>query len=75
MATNNIPLLELLHKAGADKDMDFLREAVQVLSQAIIELEASEKSVPHHTSVLMAGPHSAADTGTDLGIHVSELSH
>lgn len=43
MAANSIPLLELLHKAGANKDVDFLREAVQALSQAIIELEAAEK--------------------------------
>lgn len=43
MAANSIPLLELLHKAGANKDIDFLREAVQALSQAIVELEATEK--------------------------------
>ncbi|MGE5508837.1 MAG: transposase, partial [Chitinophagales bacterium] len=43
MATNSIPLLELLHKAGAKKDLDFLCEAVQALSQAVIELEAAEK--------------------------------
>jgi transposase-like protein len=35
--------LELLHKAGAKKDLDFLCEAVQALSQAVIELEAAEK--------------------------------
>jgi transposase-like protein len=34
-------LLELLHKAGAEQDVDFLREGVRVMAQALMELEVS----------------------------------
>ena len=36
MAKNNIDLLELLRKRGMDGDVDFLREALQVLVEGII---------------------------------------
>jgi len=42
MANHNSSLLELLCKAGADHDLDFLREAVETLAQSLIELEASQ---------------------------------
>ena len=36
-------LMEYLHKIGMDKDGDLLREAVRVMTQALIELEVSEQ--------------------------------
>lgn len=35
-------LLDLLHKAEIDQDVDFLREGVRVLAQALLELEVTE---------------------------------
>lgn len=43
MAKDRFSLLDVLRKSGMDKDADFLRESVRMLSQAPIELEASEK--------------------------------
>lgn len=43
MAKNRMPLLEELRKAGEEKDLDFLRQGVKVLTEAIMELELSEK--------------------------------
>lgn len=43
MVKNRMPLLEELRKAGEEKDIDFLRQGVKVLTQAIMELEVSEK--------------------------------
>jgi len=43
VAIDRVSLLDLLRKAGMDGDMDFLRESVEVLAQAVIELEASER--------------------------------
>ncbi len=43
MANDSFSLLDALRKSGMDKDADFLRQSVQALSQAIIEIEASEK--------------------------------
>src|SRR5437660_2734643 len=37
-----IALEELLRKAGLDRDCDFLREGVQAMSQALMELEVSQ---------------------------------
>ena len=36
MAKNSMDLLELLHKRGMEGDVDFLREALQVLVEGII---------------------------------------
>ncbi len=44
MAKKRMTLLELLHKAGTDKDLDFLREGIKVLAEAIMELEVSGKA-------------------------------
>jgi transposase-like protein len=43
VAIDRVSLLDLLRKAGMDGDVDFLRESVEVLAQAVIELEASER--------------------------------
>jgi len=40
---DRVSLLDLLRKAGMDGDVDFPRESVKVLAQAVIELEASER--------------------------------
>lgn len=44
MAKKRMTLLELLHRAGTDKDLDFLREGIKVLAEAIMELEVSGKA-------------------------------
>lgn len=43
MAKGRMTLLELLRKAGVDKDIDFLREGVKTLAESIMELEVREK--------------------------------
>lgn len=42
MATDSMALIETLRKAGAEGDVDVLREGVRVLAQAIMEAEVSE---------------------------------
>ena len=42
MAEDRMALLEMLRKAIADGDVDFLREGVRVLAQAVMEAEVSE---------------------------------
>ena len=44
MAKDRMTVLEMLRKAGADKDIDFLREGVRTLAEAIMELEVKEKT-------------------------------
>ena len=44
MAKDRMTLLELLRKAGVEKDIDFLREGIKRLAEAIMELEVSEKT-------------------------------
>jgi putative transposase len=39
--TTSMALMDLLRKAGAEPDMDFLREAVRVMSQALMEAEVA----------------------------------
>lgn len=43
VAMDSVSLLGLLRKAGVEGDVDFLRESVEALSQAVIELEAAER--------------------------------
>jgi len=43
VAIDRVSLLDLLRKAGMDGDVGVLRESVEVLAQAVIELEAIEK--------------------------------
>jgi len=38
----NISLLDILHQIGMDEDTDFLREGAQLLTQRLIELEATK---------------------------------
>jgi putative transposase len=42
MADERMGLLELLRKAGSEGDIDFLREGVRVLAEAVMEAEVSE---------------------------------
>jgi putative transposase len=44
MAKDRMTLLEILHKAGVEKDIDFLREGVKVLAESLMELEIKEKT-------------------------------
>lgn len=43
MADNSMELTDFLRKAVGGGDVDFLREGVRVLSQALMELEVSEQ--------------------------------
>ncbi len=48
MAEDRMALLETVRKAIADGDVDFLREGVRVLAQAVMEAEVTELTgVPH----------------------------
>src|SRR5574340_1598847 len=48
MATDRMSVLELLRKAGTDGDVDFLREGVRVLAEAVMEAEVTGLTgVPH----------------------------
>jgi putative transposase len=44
VAFNRMSLLDLIHKSGVKGDMDFLREGLKVLAEAIMELEVSSKT-------------------------------
>lgn len=44
MAKHRIELLEDLRKAGAEGDVDFLREGVKVLAEAVMEMEVGKKT-------------------------------
>ncbi len=48
MAKNSVDLLELLRKRGTDGDMDFLREALQVLVEGIMDAEVSAQIGAQH---------------------------
>ena len=41
MAKNSMDLLELLRKRGMEGDVDFLREALRVLVEGIMDAEVS----------------------------------
>ena len=44
MAKHRIELMEDLRKAGAEGDVDFLREGVKVLAEAVMEMEVGRKT-------------------------------
>ena len=44
MGRESMDVLELLHKRGMDGDVDFLREALAVLVEGIMDAEASVKA-------------------------------
>jgi transposase-like protein len=44
MAKKRMTLLELLGKPGNNSDIDFLREGVKILAQAVMELEVKQKT-------------------------------
>ena len=44
MAKDRMTLLEMLRKGGVENDVDFLREGVKALAEAIMELEVKEKA-------------------------------
>ena len=43
MVKERMDLLELLHKGGMDSDVDFLREALRVLVEGIMDAEVSSR--------------------------------
>lgn len=43
MASETMALIEYLRQMGLERDPDFLRSAVQLLTQWLIELEAGEQ--------------------------------
>jgi putative transposase len=44
VAINRMSLLDLIHKSGVKGDVDFLREGLKVLAEAIMELEVAAKT-------------------------------
>jgi len=42
MADDRMAVLDLLRKAGAQGDTDFLREGVRILAEAVMEAEVTE---------------------------------
>ena len=48
MAKNSMDLLELLRKRGVEGDVDFLREALQVLVEGIMDAEVSAQIGAQH---------------------------
>ena len=44
MAKDRMTLLEQLRKAGADRDIDFIREGVKALAEAVMEMEIKGKT-------------------------------
>ena len=48
MAKNSMDLLELLRKRGMEGDVDFLREALRVLVEGIMDAEVSAQIGAQH---------------------------
>ena len=48
MAKNSVDVLELLRKRGLDGDVDFLREALRVLVEGIMDAEVSAQIGAQH---------------------------
>ena len=48
MADDRMAVLDLLRKAGADGDTDFLREGVRILAEAVMEAEVTELTGAAH---------------------------
>ena len=48
MVKESMDLLELLRKSGVDGDVDFLREALRVLMDAIMDAEVSTRIGAEH---------------------------
>lgn len=44
MANHSMAFLDALRKAGIDGDIDFLRESVKVMAEALMEAEVAEKT-------------------------------
>jgi hypothetical protein len=64
MAEDRMALLEVLRKASADGDTDFLREGVRVLAQAVMEAEVSELTGLPKGGTPDAAPRSSAMSET-----------
>ena len=75
MAKNSMDLLELLRKRGVEGDVDFLREALQVLVEGIIacpmpdtgDAEVSAQIGAQHESATRTGSPTATATATGTG--------
>ena len=65
MALDQSALTDLLDALRSGGDLDFMREAMQLVLQALIDLEATEKSAPPATSAPTTAPltATAADPG------------
>ena len=55
MVKERMDLLELLHKGGMDGDVDFLREALRVLVEGIMDAEVSRGSVLSMENAALSG--------------------
>ena len=57
MVKGRMDLLELLHKGGMDGDVDFLREALRVLVEGIMDAEVSSRIGGFMDRPLDGGPY------------------
>ena len=60
MVKGRMDLLELLHKGGMDGDVDFLREALRVLVEGIMDAEVSSRIGGFMDRPLDGAPRNAA---------------
>ena len=56
MAEDRMAMFETLRKAVAGADVDFLREGVRLLAQAVMEAEVTEFSGVPRVSLITVGP-------------------
>ena len=68
MVKDSMDLLELLRKSGVDGDVDFLREALRVLMDAIMDAEVSRGSALSTANAVPIGLHTATGTAPARGI-------
>ena len=73
MVKHSMDLLELLRKRGIDGDVDFLREALRVLVDGIMDAEVSKcrRSAPSTANAAQSGSPTATATATAPGIPAS----
>ena len=66
----SMALAELVRKAEANGDVDFLKEGVRVLSQALMDSKSPSTSGPSDTNVAASGAGSATGTASAPGTRV-----
>ena len=67
MVKEGVNLLELLRKQASGADLDFLREAVAVLAEAVMDADVAAQAGPPTASAARRAPPGATATGEALG--------